>query len=336
MASIQDVAKLAGVSTATVSRVLSGYAHVTQDMKARVMTAVTRLGYEPNGMARNLRTARTSRLIVTVPDITNIFYSNIIRGAEESAHAAGYAVLLGDVGTEGDSGDSYAGLLRRKEADGLIFLGHTLPVSLAVMAALPDAPIVNGCEFSEAITVSSVHIDNTGAAREVMEYLYNLGHTRIAALTGPMDSPISRDRFDGVVAAAQSRRLMAHLTGKIGDFSIESGALLAEQVLAQDKRPTAIFCFSDDMAMGALYAIRRAGLRCPQDVSVVGFDDIHSARFAEPPLTTVRQPMHDIGRRCVGLLLGILRGDIRERTYVTLAHQLVVRDSSAAPPDDAL
>ena len=328
MASIQDVAKLAGVSTATVSRVLSGYAHVTPDMKARVTQAVDSLGYAPNALARNLRTLKTSRLIVSVPDITNIFFSSIIRGAEEAASAAGYAVLLSDAGSGPETGDAYAGLLRRREADGLICLGHRLPDALGALADRPGAPIVHGCEFDAAHPVSGVQIDNAGAAREVMAYLHGLGHRRIAVLGGQDDSQVSLARFRGVAGARDG---LDALTCLNGDFSIDSGAALAAELLSRTPRPTAIFCFSDDMAMGALHAVRQAGLSCPRDVSVVGFDDIAAARFTAPPLTTVRQPMREIGRRCVRVLLAILNGEQTDRVIETLPHELVTRASTAAP-----
>ena len=333
MSTINDVAKLAGVSTATVSRVLNDYAHVSPAVLEKVMGAIDQLGYEPNQMAKNLRTLKTSRLIVTVPNIANAFFAHIIRGVEEAALAAGYTVLLGDVGFHGDSEAAYAGLLRRKEADGMIFLGHTLPVSLNDLVAKKgaSAPIVNGCEFSDSLSVSSVHIDNALAARQIMDHLYGLGHHRIGVITGDLRSPISRDRLQGVTASADQHGRSNDLTILTGDYSIECGADMTRQLLAQAKRPTAIFCFSDDMAFGALHAIRAAGLTCPADMSVAGFDDVHLSRFSAPSLTTVRQPMHEIGRKTVELLLGIIDGGVTERVNITLDHELVLRESTAAP-----
>lgn len=332
MSTINDVAKLAGVSTATVSRVLNDYAHVSPAVLEKVMGAIDQLGYEPNQMAKSLRTLKTSRLIVTVPNIANAFFAHIIRGVEEAALAAGYTVLLGDVGF-GDSEDAYAALLRRKEADGMIFLGHTLPASLNDLVTKKGAaaPIVNGCEFSDSLSVSSVHIDNALAARQIMDHLYGLGHRRIGVITGDLRSPISRDRLQGVTASADQHGRSNDLTILTGDYSIECGAEMTRQLLAQAKRPTALFCFSDDMAFGALHAIRAAGLTCPADISVAGFDDVHLSRFSTPSLTTVRQPMHEIGRKTVDLLLGIINGGITERVNITLAHELVIRESTAAP-----
>ena len=332
MPTTEDVARAAGVSTATVSRVLSGYPHVSPEVRARVIEAVGQLGYAPNANAKSLRTTRTQKILVTVPDIANIFFSSIILGVEAAAAAAGYTVLLGDVSLSGDSDANYAGMLRRKEADGLIFLGHKLPEITREMIGKDGfrAPIVNGCEFNETSGVSSVHIDNALAAREAMDYLYSLGHRRIGIVTGPMESPISRDRQNGCQVSARAQAAGATLVTVNGDFTVESGEQATYRLLDCDNQITAIFCFSDDMALGALHALRLRGLACPRDVSVVGFDDIKIAKFAYPPLTTVRQPMEEIGRKAVALLLDILEGRATQLRSLTLAHELVPRESTAA------
>ena len=333
MATTEDVAQAAGVSTATVSRVLSGYRHVTSKTRERVMEAVSRLGYEPNANAKSLRTTRTRKIIVTVPNIANIFFSNIILGVEAAAAAAGYTVLLGDVSLSGESEANYASMLRRKEADGLIFLGHSLPQVACDLIALEglNAPIVNGCEFNETLGVSSVHIDNGSAARQVMDYLYGLGHKHIGVVTGAMESPISRDRLVGCQSSARANGALDDLIVMRGDFTVEAGEAQTYLLLDLDPLPTAIFCFSDDMAIGALHAIRQRGLSCPKDVSIVGFDDIRTARYAFPPLTTVRQPMAEIGRQAVGLLIEILEGRAASLRSITLAHELIPRESTGAP-----
>ncbi|RRN63037.1 LacI family DNA-binding transcriptional regulator [Caulobacter sp. 602-1] len=334
MATIQDVARDAGVSTATVSRVFSAPELVLETTRNKVMEAVNRLGYEPNFAAKSLRTLRTEKILVTVPDISNPFFSQVIRGVEEAALAAGYSVLLGDTRHEETREEQYAAMFRRKEADGLIFLGHRLPDVLAEMVAAkgPRTPIVNGCEFRPGLAVSSAHIDNDRAAAEVVDYLYGLGHTRVGVVTGPLVSPISSDRLSGVLAAAQRHGRASALRMAIGDFSIESGVRQTGELLDEPGRPTAIFCFSDEMAMGALEAIRLRGLRCPEDVSLVGFDDIRFAQYLHPKLTTVSQPKEQIGHEVVRLLMDILSGRATALQNVTLPHQLVIRSSTAPPP----
>jgi LacI family transcriptional regulator, repressor for deo operon, udp, cdd, tsx, nupC, and nupG len=331
---VHDVARYAGVSTASVSRVLNEYEHVSADVVRRVQRAINDLGYAPNAAAKSLRTLKSSKLIVSVPDISNMFFSTIIRSAEEAAVSAGYAVLIGDVGFNGGTEDAYGRLLRRKEADGMIFLGHSLAPSLReVVARLgARAPIVNACEFSADLGVSSVHIDNTRAAGDVMNHLYGLGHSRIGVITGDLSSPISRDRLLGVRTAAQARSLETGLQIMTGDYSIESGARLSAVLLGRDPRPTAIFCFSDDMAMGTLHTARSAGIDCPAMLSVVGFDDVRFTPYTQPALTTVHQPMAEIGRLAVEVLLDIIQGRHDAICNIMLDHALVIRESTGPAP----
>jgi len=330
MPTIIEVAALAGVSTATVSRVLSQPERVAEQTRQRVLEVVQSLGYAPNVAARTLRTLRAAKILLTVPDISNPFFASVIRGAEEAARDAGYAVVVGDTRHDPQVEDQYAEMLSRREVDGLIFLGHRLPDSLGPLLARdgPAAPIVNGCEYSPDLGVPSVHIDNAAASEDAVEHLIALGHRDIGVITGPSISPISRDRLCGTIAAAERHGLGDRLQLRTGDYSARSafeqtGALLARNV-------TAIFCFSDEMAMGALSAIGAAGKSCPGDISVIGFDDLPLAQFFQPALTTIAQPKGSIGRHAVALLVDILRGVERPVDQVTLPHELVIRGSTRA------
>jgi LacI family transcriptional regulator, repressor for deo operon, udp, cdd, tsx, nupC, and nupG len=334
MANIYDVAKRAGVSTATISRVLSRPDVVAPDTRRKVMAAIDSLGFTPNAAAKNLRTLRTAKILVTVPDISNPFFSLILQGIEDAAQREGYSVLVGD--TQHDEGreEKYALMLRRKEADGLIFLGHRLPKEAATLVrsmAPGQAPVVNGCEFTPNLGIPSVHIDNATAASDAMEHLYRLGHRRIGIITGPLVSPLSRDRLAGANARAKKARGERETLVMNGDFSIESGSVAAERLLGRKEPPSAIFCFNDEMAMGVIQTARLRGLRIPHDLSVVGFDDIRFARYVDPPLTTVAQPMRQLGEGTVRLLVEILRGNSTPPESVTLPHTLVVRSSTAPP-----
>ena len=334
MTTIKEVARAAGVSLATVSRALAQPDLVAAETRARVLEVVDRLGYAPNSTAASLRTTRTRKIIVTVPDLSNPFFSRVIQGVEEAAGENGYTVLLGDTRNSEEREEQYAAMLWRREADGFIFLGHRLPNALAKMVARDGhrAPIVNGCEFSPSLGVSSAHIDNAAAAATVADMLYDLGHQDIAVITGPLESPLSRDRLVGVQRAAEARGLVARLQTAQGDFSLESGRRCTQRLLGKPVRPTAIFCFSDEMAIGALSALRSAGLRCPADISVFGFDDIAIARYIDPALTTIRQPMTQIGRQTVQLLLAIIDGSASEPVSITLPHRLVARQSVGPVP----
>ena len=333
---IYTVAKRAGVSTATVSRVMSQPEIVSPSTRDRVLQAVEDLGYAPNSAARHLRTLRSGKLLVTVPDICNPFFALILQGIEDAAHRDGYAVLLGDTQHDETREERYALMLRRKEADGLIFLGHRLPdaAQAFIRSVAPRcAPVVNSCEFSTRLGVPGVHIDNAKASADGIDHLYRLGHRRIAIVTGPLVSPLSRDRLRGVKARAKALDAESELEIVTGNFSIESGAEAADRLLSQSSRPTAIFCFNDEMAMGVLDMARQRGVRVPKDLSVMGFDDIRFARYVDPPLTTIAQPMRDIGETSVRLLLEILQGRTTNPQSITLPHTLMIRSTTAPVPN---
>jgi LacI family repressor for deo operon, udp, cdd, tsx, nupC, and nupG len=335
VSSIHEVAKRAGVSTATVSRALSRPDLVSPQTRRTVLRAVKHLGYSPNSAAKHLRTRRSGNLLVTVPDISNPFFSLILQGIEDEAQRKGYAVLLGDTQHDPKREARYALMLMRKEADGLIFLGHRLPKPAAQLVrslAPRQAPIVNGCEFSPRLGVPSVHIDNATAAADAMDHLYRLGHRRIGVVTGPLVSPLSRDRLAGATSRARAERAEHDLIVVHGDFSIEAGAAAAERLLDRREPPTAVFCFNDEMAIGAIETARRRGVRVPRDLSVIGFDDIRFARHMDPPLTTIAQPMRQIGEGTVRMLVDILAGRTIAPFSVTLPHALVIRSSTARAP----
>jgi LacI family repressor for deo operon, udp, cdd, tsx, nupC, and nupG len=190
---------------------------------------------------------------------------------------------------------------------------------------------VNGCEFSSNLGVPGVHIDNAQAAAQAMTHLYDLGHRRIGVVTGPLDSPLSLDRLCGTKSCANAHEADGSLLVTTGDFSIASGCRAAEELLDRAEPPTAVFCFNDEMAIGVIDAARRRGVAVPRHLSVVGFDDIRFARHVEPALTTIAQPMRDIGHGTVGLLLEILAGRESAPPSVTLPHELIVRASTAPP-----
>ena len=303
VSNIYEVAKRAGVSTATVSRVLSQPDLVTPDTRRKVMQAVEFLDYAPNSAAKNLRTLRTGKLLVTVPDISNPFFSLILQGIEDAAQREGYAVLLGDTQHDEEREDRYALMLKRKEADGLIVLGHRLPKEAAalVRAMAPRcAPVVNGCEF----TPQPRHPER--AHRQRARRPPRRWTISIVSATGTSASSPARwsARSAAIACAARPRARSSRSAERDfvvtnGDFSIESGAAGAERLLGRREPPTAIFCFNDEMAMGAVETAKRRGLRVPLDVSIVGFDDIRFARCIDPPLTTVAQPMRAIGEGTV-------------------------------------
>lgn len=330
MTTIHDVAKLANVSVATVSRTISQPNIVNEPMRIRVQAAIRELGYVPNRAARALRTLKSSKLLISVPDISNPFFAEVIGGAEEAAREVDYSVILGDTRSDATVENRYAAMLRQREVDGFIFLGHRIPEPLAAPIAESHGiiPIVHGCEYSPGLGVSSVHIDNQAAGADAIRHLVQLGHRTIGVVTGPMESPISRDRLTGAERVAAEHGLDP-LHVRSVSFDVESGFNAASELL-RDPAITAIFCFSDEMAIGALRAIRQSGRSCPEDVSLIGCDDVRFARFLDPALTTVAQPGADIGRRAVQILIDIINGHQQTLQSVALPHKLVVRESTAA------
>jgi LacI family transcriptional regulator, repressor for deo operon, udp, cdd, tsx, nupC, and nupG len=329
---IKEVALAARVSVATVSRTLAMPDVVAAETRRRVHDAIRRLGYMPNVQARILRTARTNVVVAMVPDISNPFFSEVIRGIEQVAHENRYSVLLGDTQYSRVREQAYADLLGMRQADGLItLLPHIPKVNWVETGRLP---IVNACEYVTDKAITSVYVDNVTAAREATDYLITLGHQAIAFIAGPMNSPISVDRDAGhekALARAgikRNRRLTTE-----GDFSLESGIRAIESLFARREQFTAVFCSSDEMALGAMRGLKSRGMRVPEDVSVVGFDDIRFARYADPPLTTIAQPMADLGRESMRMLIEIMTGaDVTPRKRI-LPTQLIVRGSAARRRD---
>ena len=332
MVSIKDVAKLAGVSTATVSRALTEPDKVVAKTREKVLRAVEQSGYVANTLARNFRTRKTNMVLVLVPDITNVFFASVIQGIEWVAHRNNYRVLLGDTQYNPEGERAYAELVAQKQADAVITLGCNIPFPYRAGRKTMDPnwpPFSMACEYNSDIPVPTVCIDNEQAASEVIEYLSSLGHERIAFINGPAGSPICRDRLRGYKKSMRSNGVTDTRQLVIaGDFSIASGRMSMKKLLSLDAIPSAVFAANDEMAMGAMTEIKAHGLRIPEDISIVGFDDIRFAEVTDPPLTTVRQPRHDMGKRVMTMMLGLLRGELARPQHVILPHELIVRGSA--------
>jgi len=328
MPNIKDVARSAGVSVATVSRVLNSDPNVASETRSRVFDAVTRLDYRPSSLARGLRTAETHTVGVILPDVTNPFFAAVLRGIEEVAWERGRQILIGDTANDEARQAAYLRLLTDKRTDGVLALsarGDLTPL-LDLGRRLP---VVLACEYVDGDPLPSVAIDNVGAALEATSHLTDLGHTRIAYIGGPPGVILCRDRRRGWEQALRfvpAHRGRSPLMDR-GDFTIDSGKAAAERLLSlpDHERPTAIFCANDEMAIGAMQAARAAGLRVPEDLSVVGFDDIAMSRVVYPTLTTVSQPMYDLGRTAMELLLD---GGAPAPGRRVLPHRLMVRGST--------
>src|SRR5579862_9339916 len=322
--SIADVAERAGVSVATVSRVLNGHTNVREATREKVREAVASSGYRINELARNLRTAESRLLLTMVPDFGNPFYAAIVRGIDSVARQNGYFMLLCDTGADPLRERSYFDLLRGRRADGAICLDPAA-VQKALAEEASTLPWVACCEFDPAAGVPYVGIDNHLAAGDVVRYLTAKGHRRIALINSGQGYLYGRQRLagyrDALIDAGIEPR--AEWLIELDSLDYDAGERAAAQLAALgDARPTAAFAVSDTLAIGVMNGFRGAGFAVPDDVAVVGFDDIAVAAHVDPPLTTVSQPMQLLGETAADLLLKRLRDPRAEVPGVLLPHRL--------------
>lgn len=321
---LADVARVAGVSAATVSRVLSRPDMVSPATRTTVEAALRTTGYRVNEAARNLRQQRTGAVVAMVPNLGNPFFAKILSGMGGALGRRGYDLLVGDTMNEAGRHVILNRFLDRSRADGIVLLdGGVTPAELA----RPDAPpVIMACEWIDGAALPCVVLDNARGTELAVRHLAGLGHRRIGCIGGPEENVLHAARMEGM---ARVPGLALHRFR--GDFTLEAGrrAAAAWRALPQRERPTAVVAFSDEMACGFIAELTRHGIRVPGEVSVVGFDDIELAAHLTPPLTTVRQPKREIGRRAAEAILALIEGEaLPQRTVVQ--PELVVRGTTAA------
>lgn len=330
---IEDVARLAGVSIATVSRCLHMPDVVAAPTRERVLTAVRQTGYNLNAAAQSLRQRRSNTVLVVVPDIGNTFFAEILGGIEQVASSAGLTMLIGNTGRLKAREDSYVRYLLNGRADGALLLADP-------QAAWFDIPTVNARGIKPIVTISevgpshetlAVSIDNEAAAHAAVTHLIRQGHRRIAHVMGPKTNILTRERLMGYRRAMDEAGVPHPQAYEFpSDFSLASGRAVFSLYLAQEIRPTAIFFANDETAMGFISSAQRAGVMVPRDVSVMGFDDIHFAQTCIPALTTIRQPRAEMGAAAMRLLLAIIANEAPASVH--LPFELILRDSTAVLP----
>jgi LacI family repressor for deo operon, udp, cdd, tsx, nupC, and nupG len=331
---IQDVARHAKVSTATVSRALSSPERVSEATRLRVSEAVHSTGFTINQAARSLRLKAARTIVIAFPNIGNPFYSTVLDAAVHEASSRGYGALVAN-----RLGENPTRWLRdyflSNRADGMVLFDGSLDTNELYGLKTPAGklPLVVACDELPDTRLHSVMTDNRSGAARATQHLIELGHTRIGHIHSPSKNPAqASDRLLGFRDAMAAAGLEVPEAWIIdGDFSMASGERAGEAFLALNDRPTAMFSANDEMAIGFLAMLRSAGIECPRDISVVGFDDITVARCIVPALTTMRQARADIGRLATKALLDILEGDVQPVTPVRLVLrcELVVRGSTA-------
>jgi LacI family repressor for deo operon, udp, cdd, tsx, nupC, and nupG len=336
-ASIKDVARIARVSIATVSRCINNPGQVREATRKRVLAAIQQTGYSPNTLAQSFRRGKTKVIMVVLPSVGDPFFTDVMSGIRSVASSKGYSLLINETQFNTMTADEIGAMVVSRQADGIVLLASVSPFGTEVLSSNSNRrlPVVVGCEIVSLQTAGypSVHIDNQAAAKEANDFLISQGHRRIAFIHGQEASLLTKDREDGYRASMNAAGISIEEGWVVeGNLTIQGARKATRKLLSHENRPTAIFCANDEMSMGCMHEIKSAGLTIPGDLSVIGFDDIRYAAIVDPPLTTVYQPAKEIGERVVHLLLR----EIEEGRSVNAApeivpHKLVVRRSVAPP-----
>ncbi|MEU8109251.1 LacI family DNA-binding transcriptional regulator [Nonomuraea muscovyensis] len=326
MARIKDVAAQAGVSVATVSRVLNDNPSVTEETRNRVHDAMATLNYRPNAVARSLRTEATRTLGLIIGDILNPFFAELARAVEDEAREAGYTVVIGNADERADQQDHYVRTLMEQRVDGLIICPTAEVTPLVEEVSKGQRPLVFLDRTLTGIDVPSVRADGAAAITELVAHLRALGHRRVAFVSGPGTLSTGRERTAAFLRAAADHglRVPAEYV-RVGDFRAGSGQRITAELLDLPEPPQAIFLGDNLMALGALDEIRRRGLDIPGDVAVASFDDVPWFNHIQPRITAISQPTAELGRLAVRVILDALRGKTAES--VVLPAALVIRES---------
>jgi LacI family transcriptional regulator len=332
-ATIKDVAAQAGVSRQTVSRVLNENDYVANETRARVLAAVAELDYRPNAVARSMVTGRTHMLGCVLPNLTDYTFAIYIESAQAEARRRGYFILTGSAPTEADVESLLEEMLDRR-VDGLLVFNPRADYRYRCFLPLIEKGVavvyLGNTPCDEP--VSWIKCDDREGGYQATHYLIDLGHAVVATIIGPTNEECTLERLEGYrQALAQAGLEFDPALMVSGDWSPTSGYQAAQQLLAAGQSFSAIFTQNDLMAVGAIRALREAGLRVPDDVSVIGFDDIPLASYLDPPLTTLRQPMEESGRQAARMLIETIQDPNRSSEGV-LIHARLIERTSCAPP----
>ncbi|MEW9674811.1 LacI family DNA-binding transcriptional regulator [Lentibacillus sp. L22] len=327
MATIQEVAAKANVSVATVSRYLNNPDVVAKTTAEKVEEAIKALNYEPSILGRNLRKSESKLLIVLIPSISNPFYTEIINGIEDTAIEKGYNILLCQTDSNPNREAIYFNLIRNRLADGIISMDPTVNRDKLIEIS-KEYPLVQCSEYDENGIISFVTINNELAAYQAVQYLTNIGHERIALINSDEKFLYARERKQGYLRAMKESGINPHPNWIFTTENLEfdSGRQAMKNLLGQNERPTAVFAVSDILAIGALKEIHASELSVPKDIAVVGFDKINFSNMTHPTLTTVAQPMYQMGSMSANMIINKIKG--KKTESIILDHELVIREST--------
>lgn len=327
---LEEVAQIAGVSRSTVSRVINNHPNVRAETRERVWQAIQECGYQPHAVARSLVTNRTRIVGMVIPEtvttlFTDPFFPLLLQGATEACNTHHYQLLLSLFNDPAGQEKTYQRVMRSGYVDGVIVASASLQDPVIPSLLRDGIPFVSVGRHPDE-QINYVDVDNVNGARMAVEHLIQLGHRRIGTITGPLDMTSGQDRLQGYRQALAAHNLPIEEELIVeGDFREGGGVTGMQRLLSAS--PSAVFVASDIMALGALKALREENLRVPQDISLVGFDDIPLASALEPPLTTVRQPVRRMGTLAVEMLLDLIEHPGAGPRRIVLPTQLVIRKS---------
>ncbi len=326
-ASIKDVARESGVSIATVSRVLNGIDVVNEETKRKVLDAIEKLDYRPNILARSLKTQKSSTIGIIIPDISNPVYPEIVRGAEDVASIYNYNIMLSNTDLDKEREKEAFNMLREKMVDGIIYMGNSLDEDLKETIKNINVPVVSIGTMDEGNEIPSVGIDTYAASYDATSYLQRKGDRNIAYIGYEEHRSVENQKmFNGYRDAMEDNGTFKEELVYFGALKAEDGYKGIDAILNKEKIQ-GIFCSNDEIAMGAINALRENGIRVPEDVDVMGFDDISIASIYHPTLTTVARPLYDMGSVGMRILIKIINKLAVEETYYLLPYNIVERKS---------
>ncbi|MEP6987279.1 MAG: LacI family DNA-binding transcriptional regulator [Chloroflexota bacterium] len=328
MSTIRDVAKLAGVAPITVSRVINNDGYFSEETRRKVEAAVLELDYIPNSLGPSLRSKRTQTLALVLSDITNPFWTTVARGVEDAANKRGYHIIIGNTDESAEKQEEYLLFLMKKQVDGFLFVPASYNVSNTLQKR--HVPFVVLDRRFPSKQVDSVRGDSVGGAIGLIKHLLDFGHRRIAVITGRQDHTTAIDRVDGYLQALKEAGVNDVHQIYWGEYTQQAGYENTVRVLQTNARPTAIFATNNFIAIGVMRALRDAGVRVPEDMSVVAFDDLPAAITVDPFFTVAAQPDYEMGQIATDLLLSRLAGNGPEEPQeIVLPVEIIVRKSSA-------
>jgi DNA-binding LacI/PurR family transcriptional regulator len=330
---LKDVAQDAGVSVATVSRVLNDHEYVSDKTRHKVLTAVEKLGYRPSQLAVGLRTGKTRIFGLIISDIGNPYFASVVRGIEDVAYANGYSLILCNSDEDPEKEELYINVFLDSAVSGAIIACAREDSMCGKSLLDADIPIVALDRRLMNFDVDTVVTNNIKGAYDAVVHLIEHGHKRIGYIGGPLHTTTGKERWEGYKKALMENgyELIPDLV-KVGNFKQRSGQETARELLEEDDRPTALFTANNLMTLGALNAIHEKGLRIPEEIAIVGFDDLPWAQSLDPPLTAVEQPAYELGRIAADLLIKRIIDPDRPISRVTLDTNLIVRHSSGIEP----